>query len=124
MQEYWSLRLFDIDQAESALASAQTGVALAAVNLALATGSAALAVASAANTEGITIFGIVLSVANAVAAGVEVGLAEADLEEAKEVLQASKDKEAAVRAYVIQLYETFTQSLNAAVLLDQKGLNP
>ena len=124
VQEYWSLRLFDIDQAESALASAQTGVALAAVNLALATGSAALAVASAANTEGITIFGIVLSVANAVAAGVEVGLAEADLEEAKEVLQASKDKEAAVRAYVIQLYETFTQSLNAAVLLDQKGLNP
>lgn len=123
VQEYWSLRLFDIDQAESALASAQTGVALAAVNLALATGSAALAVASASNTEGITIFGIALSVANAIAAGVEVALAAADLAEAQEVLQASKDKEAAVRSYVIQLYETFTQSLNAAVLLDQKGLN-
>lgn len=124
VQEYWSLRVFDIDQAESALASAQSGVALAAVNLALATASAALAVASASNTEAITIFGIALSAANVIVAGVEVGLAATDLEEAQEVLQNAKDKEVAARAYVIQLYETFTQSLNAAVLLDQKGLNP
>ncbi len=124
VQEYWSLRVFDIEQAESALAGAQSGVTLAAVNVALAAGSAALAVASAANTEGITIFGIVLSIANVVTAGIETGLAIADLVEAEKALQDSKDKEEAVRAYVVKLYETFTQSLNASVLLDQKGLNP
>jgi type II secretory pathway pseudopilin PulG len=124
VQEYWSLRVFDITQAESALSGAQSGVALATMNLALATGSAALAVASASNTEGLTIFGLVLSAANVVTALAELGFAIDDLEDAKEALQASKDKEAAVRAYVIHLYETFTQSLNAAVLLDQKGLNP
>ncbi|WP_100412463.1 type II secretion system protein [Acidovorax sp. 69] len=124
VQEYWSLRVFDIDQAESALAGAQSGVTLAAVNLALAVGSAALAIASASNTEGITIFGIALSAANAIAAGVEVGLAAVDLIEAQQALQDSIDKEAAVRAYVVQLFETFTQSMNAAVSLDVKGLNP
>ena len=124
VQEYWSLRVFDIEQAESAVSGAESGVALAAVNMALAVGSAALAVASASNTEGITIFGIALAAANVVIAAVEVGLAAADLVAAQQALQESIDKEAAVRAYVVHLYETFTQSLNAAVLLDQKGLNP
>ena len=124
VQEYWSLRVFDIDQAQSAVASAESGVALAAVNLALAVGSAALAIASASNTEGITIFGIALAAANVVTAGIEVTLAAIDLVQAQEALQASIAKEAAVRAYVVQLYETFTQAMNAAVLLDLKGLNP
>ncbi len=124
VQEYWSLRVFDIEQANSAVKGAESGVTLAAVNLALAVGSAALSIASASNTEGITIFGIALAAANAVTAGVEVGLAAVDLVEAKAALQASIDKEAAVRAYVIQLYETLAQAMNDAVLLDRKGLNP
>lgn len=124
MQEYWSLRVFDIDQAKSAVSGAESGVALAAVNLALAAGSAALAVASASNTEGVTIFGIALAAANVVTAGIEVGFAAADLVEAKDALQASIDKEAAVRAYVVHLYETLAQAMNHAVLLDRKGLNP
>ncbi len=124
VQEYWSLRVFDVEQARSALSGAESGVTLAAVNLALAVGSAALSIASASNTEGLTIFGIVLAAANAVTAGVEVGLAEVDRVEAKKALQDSIDKEAAVRAYVVQLYETLALAMNDAVLLDKKGLNP
>lgn len=124
VQEYWSLRVFDIEQAQSALAGAETGVTLASMNAALAAGSAALAIASAANTEGITIFGIALSIANVVSAAVEVGFAAADLIEAQEALKASKDKEVASRAYVIEVFGTFTQALDSAVLLDRKGLNP
>lgn len=124
VQEYWSLRVFDIEQAKSALSGAESGVTLAAVNLALAIGSAALSIASASNTEGITIFGIALAAANAVTAGVEVGLAATDLIEAQAALQASIDKEDAVRAYVIQLYEALAQAMNHVVVLDKKGLNP
>lgn len=124
VQEYWSLRVFDIEQAESALQSAETGVALAAMNLALSAAGAALAVASAADTEGLTFAGIAAAAANAVIAAVEVGFADADLQEAKEVLQAAIDKEIAVRAYVIHIYENFAAALHAAVVLDAKGLNP
>jgi hypothetical protein len=124
VQEYWSLRVFDIEQAQSALEAAETGVIMAAMNAALAAGSAALAVASAANTEGITIFGLVLSAANVVTAAVEVGFAADDLIEAQKALQDSKDKELASRAYVIEVFETFTQALTAANRLDEKGLNP
>jgi hypothetical protein len=124
VQEYWSLRVFDIEQAQSALEAAQTGVIMATMNAALAAGSAALAIASAANTEGITIFGLVLSVANVAAAAVELGFAADDLREAEKALQDSKDKELASRAYVIEVFETFTQALTAANRLDEKGLNP
>lgn len=124
VQEYWRLRVFDIAQAKSAKEGAQTGVFLAAMNLALATGSAALAVASAANTEGLTIAGVALSIANAASALAETVLAGIDLDEA---IQAEKDsiaKEAASRAYMAHVYDTFTEALNAATLLDAKGLNP
>jgi len=124
VQEYWRLRQFDIVQAKSAKEGAQTGVFLAAMNVAIAAGSAALAVASAANTEGLTIAGIALSIANAASAAVETGLAATDLAEA---IQAEKDsiaKEAAFRVYMAHVYDTFTQALNAATLLDAKGLNP
>lgn len=124
VQEYWSLRVFDIEQAESALEGAETGVIMAAMNAALAAGSAALSVASAANTEGITIFGLVLAAANVVTAGFEVGFAAADLIEAQQALQDSKDKEVASRAYVIEVFKTFTQALTTANQLDEKGLNP
>ena len=70
------------------------------------------------------LLGIALAAANVVTAGVEVGLAATDLDEARQALQDAIEKEAAVRAYVIQIYETFARTLNAAVLLDQKGLNP
>lgn len=124
VQEYWKLQLFDITQAESALEGAETGVTLAAMNLALAVGSAALSIASASNTEGITIFGIALAAANVVTASVEVGLAATDLGLAQAALQAAKDKEVAARAYLVQVYQSFVQALDAATVLDTKGLNP
>lgn len=123
-QEYWRLRKFDIVQAKSAKEGAETGVLLAAMNVAIAAGSAALAVASAANTEGLTIAGIALSIANAVSAAVETGLAATDLAEAIQAEQDSIAKEAAFRVYMAHVYDTFTEALNAATLLDAKGLNP
>ena len=124
VQRYWALRVFDIAQAKAAKESAETGVILAAMNLALAAGCAALAVASAANTEGLTIAGVALSIANAVTAGVEVGLAAVDLTEAQQAEQDSIAKEAASRLYLAHVYDSFSGALNAATLLDTKGLNP
>lgn len=124
VQEYWKLRVFDIAQAKAARESAETGVILAAMNVALAAGSAALAVASAANTEGLTIAGIALSIANAVSAAVEVGLAATDLTEAQQAERDSVAKEAASRVYMAHVYDTFSAALNAATALDAKGLNP
>lgn len=124
VQRYWELRKFDIVQAKAAKESAETGVILAAMNLALAAGSAALAVASAANTEALTIAGVALSIANAASAAVEVGLAATDLTEAIQAEQDSIAKELASRAYLAHVYDTFTQALNSATLLDAKGLNP
>lgn len=123
-QEYWSLRVFDIAQTLSGVESAQTAVILAAMNLALAAADVALSIASAADTEGITIFGIALSTADAVAAGVEVGFAATELSKAEDERDASIAKEVAYRSYMAHVFDTFSQSLNAAVLLDQKGLNP
>ncbi|EJE54484.1 prepilin-type N-terminal cleavage/methylation domain-containing protein [Acidovorax sp. CF316] len=124
VQRYWALRVFDIAQAKAAKESAETGVILAAMNVALAAGSAALAVASAANTEALTIAGVALSIANAASAAVEVGLAATDLTEAIQAEQDSIAKELASRAYLAHVYDTFTQALNSATLLDAKGLNP
>jgi prepilin-type N-terminal cleavage/methylation domain-containing protein len=124
VQEYWRLRKFDIVQAKSAKEGAETGVLLAAMNVAIAAGSAALAVASAANTEGLTIAGIALSIANAASAAVETGLAATDLVEAIQAEQDSIAKEAAFRIYLTHVYDTFTEALSAATLLDAKGLNP
>lgn len=124
VQRYWALRVFDIAQAKAAKESAETGVILAAMNVALAAGSAALAVASAANTEALTIAGVALSIANAASAAVEVGLAATDLTEAIQAEQDSIAKELASRAYLAHVYDTFSEALNAATLLDTKGLNP
>lgn len=124
VQQYWSLLVFDIEQAESAVEGAETGVKLATMNVALAAAAAALSVASASDTEGLTIFGIVLSVANAVPAGIEMDFALKDLASAQGELANARVKEFSVRSYMIRVYDTFTQALNAAVLLDMKGLNP
>lgn len=124
VREYWSLLIFDIEQAQSAADSAETGFLLATMNAAIAAGSAALAIASAANTEALTFFGIALSAASAVTAGIELGLAINDWNLAKAELVAATAKEAAVHPYVAQVLDSFTQALNAAVLRDTKGLNP
>lgn len=124
VQEYWSLRLFDIKQATSALEGAKTGVTLASMDLAFATAGAALAIASASNTEGMTVFGIALSIASAGLAADELVSAIADRQEAEKALEASEAKELAVRSYVVHAYEMFSDALNAALRLDQKGLNP
>jgi len=55
---------------------------------------------------------------------VEVGLAATDLTEAIQAEQDSIAKELASRAYLAHVYDTFTQALNSATLLDAKGLNP
>lgn len=124
VREYWSLLIFDIEQAQSAADSAETGFLLATMNAAIAAGSAALAIASAANTEAVTFFGIALSAASAVTAGIELGLAINDWNVARAELVAAREKEAAVHPYVAQVLDSFTQALNAAVLRDTKGLNP
>lgn len=124
MQQYWSLRVFDIATAESALESAEAGVTMAAMGLALATTSAVLSIASAANTEGVTAFIVAMAAVNVGVAVAETVLAAQDLTDAQEALEDSKDKLAAADTYAVQVYDTFTQALTQAIRLDTKGLNP
>ncbi|MFN3437377.1 MAG: type II secretion system protein [Acidovorax sp.] len=124
MQEYWKLRVFDIETSESAVQGAKTGVALAAMGLALATASGVLSIASAANTEGVTAFIVVMAAANVGLSIAETVLAAQELVEAEAALVVSKQKQAAADTYAVQLYDTFTSTLNHAVSLDTKGLNP
>ncbi|WP_440114480.1 type II secretion system protein [Acidovorax sp. BL-A-41-H1] len=124
MQEYWKLRVFDIESSESAVQGAETGVALAAMGLALATTSAVLSVASAANTEGVTAFVVVMAAANVGLAIAETVLAAQELTDAKSALEVSKQKQAAADSYAVQVYDTFTNALRFATRLDEKGLNP
>lgn len=124
MQEYWKLRVFDIESSESAVQGAKTGVALATMGLALATASGVLSIASAANTEGVTAFVVVMAAANVALSIAETVLAAEELVEAEAALVVSREKQAAADAYAVQLYDTFTQTLDRAVSLDVKGLNP
>ena len=124
MQEYWKLRVFDIESSESAVQGAQTGVALAAMGLALATASGVLSIASAANTEGVTAFVVVMAAVNVGLSIAETVLAAEELAEAEAALVVSREKQAAADAYAAQLYDTFADTLNLAVKLDVKGLNP
>jgi type II secretory pathway pseudopilin PulG len=124
MQEYWSLRVFDIKASESAVQGAETGVALAAMGLALATTSGVLSIASAANTEGVTAFIVVMAAANVGLSIAETVLAAIELDEAKAALEVSKQKQAATDAYAVQIYDTLAQTLTNAERLDVKGLNP
>ena len=124
MQEYWSLRMFDITASESAVQSAHTGVAVAAMGLGLATAGGVISIASAANTEGVTAPVVLLAAANVATAIAQTVFAAQALADAEEALQVSKDKLAAMDAYAIQVYDTFTQALKRAVALDVKGLNP
>lgn len=124
MQEYWSLRMFDITASESAVQSAKTGVAVAAMGLALATAGGVLSIASAANTEGVTAPVVILAAANVATAIAQTIYADKALKSAEEALEVSKDKLVATDAYAIQVYDTFTQALTRAIALDVKGLNP
>lgn len=124
MQQYWSLRSFDIDTAEDGVDSAETGVTMAAVNLALSATSAAVGLASAANTEGITAFAVVIQIANIAIATTEVGLAAADLVDAQQALVDAKAKLVATGAYATHSYLTLAQKLGQAITLDIKGINP
>lgn len=124
MQEYWSLRLFDITASESAVQSAETGVAVAAMGLALATAGGVLSIASAANTEGVTAFTVAIAAVNLGASIAETVLAAQALTAAEAALEVSRQKRIAADTYAIQVYESFTNALTDAINLDEKGLNP
>lgn len=124
MQEYWSLRVYDITSAESAVQSAEAGVATAALGLALAIASGNISIASAANSEGLTTFTVGVAAANVIVAIAQTVLAGLALDGAKDALKVAKEKQAATDAYAAKVYDTFTQSLTNATKLDVKGLNP
>ncbi len=124
VQEYWSLRVYDIDTAESEVDGAETGVTMAAMGLALTATSAAVGLASAANTEGLTAFAVVIQIANVAIAVTETVLAAEDLAEARQDLVDAQAKLVATNAYATQTYNTLAQTLTRSLALDQKGLNP
>ena len=124
MEQYWSLRRFDIETAWSDVDDAETGVAMAALGLALTATSTAVGIASAANTEGLTAFALIIQAANVVIAGVEVGLAADDLVSAKAALKAEANKLVASTTYAALSYKTLAATLQRSIALDEKGLNP
>jgi prepilin-type N-terminal cleavage/methylation domain-containing protein len=124
MQEYWSLRAFDITTAEGDVEGAKTGVAMAAIGFALTATGAAVGLASAANTEGLTVYAVAIQIVNVGIAGVEVGLAADDLVSAEEALVDANAKLVATSAYAAQTYETLAETLARSIALDEKGLNP
>lgn len=124
MQGYWSLRVYDITSAESAVESAKSGVATAALGLAVAIASGNISIASAANSEGLTTFTVAVAAANVIVAIAQTVLAGQALDDANEALKVAKEKQAATDAYAAKVYDTFTQALTNATKLDVKGLNP
>lgn len=124
MQEYWSLRAFDITTAEGDVEGARTGVAMAAIGFALTATGAAVGLASAANTEGLTVYAVAIQIVNVGIAGVEVGLAADDLVSAEAALVAANAKLVATNAYAAQTYDTLAETLEKSIALDVKGLNP
>lgn len=124
MQEYWSLRISDVSAKVSDVEGAETGVLLAAMGIALGTTSTVMSIASSANTEGVTAFEIAIAAVNLGMAIAENVLANEDLQDAKDELVATKEKRLAADAYAVHIYNSFTQAMNAAIQLDQKGLNP
>ena len=124
MQEYWSLRLFDVEQAHSAVQGAITSVTMSAMGLALGTASTALSIASAANTEGLTAFTLVMAAVNMAMAIADMALSAQELVDAKEGYEDAKQKLADSNLYAEQVYGAFADALRRAIALDKKGLNP
>lgn len=124
MQEYWSLRNFDVQAADSAVDGAKVGVAMAAIGLALTATSAAVGAASALNTEGLTAVFVVVQIASVALAVAENVLAAADLADAETALVDSRNKLSATETYAARTYELLAESLSKATTIDQRGLNP
>jgi len=124
MQEYWSLRAFDIIAAEDAVSSAITGIALASMRLAKATAAGAVGVAAAANTETLTLFTIPIQLAKIAVETIKLGVAVANKIVADKALVETKAKLEATSAYAAQTYNTLAQTMTRAIALDEKGLNP
>lgn len=124
MQEYWSLRAFDITTAEDGVSGAETGITMAAVGLAIATTSTLVGLASAANTEGLTVYAVVIAAVNMAVAITETVLAAQDLVDAQEALVEARAKLVATSAYAATVFNTLADALARGVELDAKGLNP
>lgn len=124
MQEYWSLRVFDVVASESALQSAEAGVASAAMGLAVATASGVISIALAANSEGVTAPGVLIAAGNVALAIAQTVVADNALKAARAALEESKEKQLATDAYAVKIYDNFTLALTNATRLDVKGLNP
>jgi prepilin-type N-terminal cleavage/methylation domain-containing protein len=124
MQEYWSLRAFDITTKEADLDSAETGLVVADMKLAVAGANLATAVADTPDTEGILAAFMIPATAKLVAAGVAVGFAWDTRDEARLALTAARLKLLAASAYAAHSYETLALVLTQSIALDEKGLNP
>lgn len=124
MEQYWSLRRFDLETAWSDVDDANTGVAMAALDLALTATSTAVGIASAANTEGVTAFALVIEAANVVIAVAQVKLAADDLVAANQALEDAANKLVASNKYAALSYQTLSATLQRSIALDGKGLNP
>lgn len=124
MQEYWSLRVFDVVAAESALQSADAGELMAGFAVAIATASGVISISLAANSDSLTAFGVAIAATNLAVSIAQLALAVEAKNAARVALDASRDKLAATDTYAAQQYDNFTQVLNAATKLDVKGLNP
>jgi len=124
MQEYWSLRAYDIISAESALQAAEAGVVMSAMGLALATASTAISIASAANTEGLTAFTIAMAAVNMALAITDVAMSAQELSDAQDALADAEDKLDAANDYAVHIFDTLRLTLAQAITLDEKGLNP
>lgn len=124
MQQYWSLRAYDLITSQSALNLAGTRLALAGISLALAVTDTIIYVASALNTEGLNAVLVALAIASVVTAGFDLGFAAADVAAAVATLEASKAKLDATSAYAAETYQLLAKSLKQAILFDEKGLNP
>lgn len=124
MQEYWSLREFDVTTAEDGVSGAETGVAMAAMGLAISTTSTLVGLASAANTEGLTVYAVAIAAVNMAVAVTETVLAAQDLVDAQQALVDSRAKLVATSTYAAGVYGSLADALSQSIALDTKGLNP
>ena len=124
MQEYWSLREFDVTTAEDGVSGAETGVAMAAMGLAISTTSTLVGLASAANTEGLTVYAVAIAAVNMAVAVTETVLAAQDLVDAQQALVDSRAKLVATSTYAAGVYTALADALSQSIALDTKGLNP
>ena len=124
MQAYWSLRAFDVKNSETNLARTTAKLALATLDLALSSTKSFISIASALNTEGLTAPTVIVAAASVVVATAKLAAAIKGVVEAGLGLEASITKLDATSVYAAETYKLLSKSLQQAILLDQKGLNP